>query len=67
MKIKIAIVFLFLFVGCTAHRKSIQYFYIKIDEPISEARSIIEYKMGYEIIKIDTVIRIEYFIADSLK
>ena len=58
--------FLFLFLGCAAPKKGIQYLYIKSNQSIPEARNIIEYQLGYKIVKIDTVIRIHYMVFDSL-
>ena len=65
MKI-ISVLFLFFFIQCSA-QKGLQYFYADKNQPIPKIKHIIEYQLGYEIIKIDTIIRVQYYIPDSLK
>ena len=62
----IRIILLCLLLGCVSAKKN-HYYFIRVDQPIAESKYIIEHKLGYEIIKIDTVIRIQYTIPDSLK
>jgi len=62
----IKIITLCLLLSCASSNK-VYYFYVKTDQPLADSKYIIEQKMGYEIIKIDTVIRIQYTVPDSLK